>query len=99
MLRKRWLMGLALLAAPAFAGPAPAQERQGGSPLALVPDKAPMVITVRGIKGTTDRALKMVKNALPDLADKAKEMLDEGMKKMMEELQGRGDALKALAPD
>jgi hypothetical protein len=100
MLCKRWLLGLALLAVPAFAGTAPAQERQGGSPLAIVPDKAPLVISVRGVKATTDRALKMVTNALPDLADKAKELVAEGKRKMLEEaLQGRGDALKALTDD
>jgi hypothetical protein len=99
MLRKRWLLGWVLLAVPALAGAAPAQERQGGSPLAIVPDKAPLVITVRGIKSTTDRALKMVKNALPELADKAKEAVEEGTKKVTEMMEGRGDALKALADD
>jgi hypothetical protein len=101
MLRKRWLMmGLALLAAPALAYPARAQERQGVSPLAMVPDKAPMVIAIRGLQATTDRALIMVKNALPDLADKAKEALEEGKKKVLEEmLQGRGGAIKALADE
>jgi hypothetical protein len=89
-------MGFALLAVVAPVVPARAQERQGGSPLAMVPDKAPLVISVRGVQGTTERALKMAKNAFPDLVDKAKEHIDEGMKKLFE---GRGNALKGLAED
>jgi hypothetical protein len=89
-------MGFALLAVVAPVVPARAQERQGSSPLAIVPDKAPLVISVRGVQGTTERALKMAKNAFPDLVDKAKEHIDEGMKKLFE---GRGNALKGLAED
>src|SRR5438132_14234213 len=91
MLCKRWLMGLAVLAGLALAGPALAQDR---SPWAMVPDKAPVVISIRGLKATTERALKMVKNAVPELADKFKEVIDEGTKKALE---GREGVVKGLA--
>jgi hypothetical protein len=90
MLRTRWLVSLALLTALVQAAPATAQER---SPLSLVPEKAPLVVGIRGYKSVTDRALKMVSNAMPDLAPKLKDMLDDAMKKG---LDGREAALKGI---
>jgi hypothetical protein len=70
MTRLRWrttaeaLLGL-LLAAPA-ARPAPAPTERGG--LDQVPATAPIVVHVRGLEGTKDRIIALVKTALPEVA-------------------------------
>jgi hypothetical protein len=57
---------IALLAAAALSHAAPAPS--DASPFAAVPASAPIVISVRGVEGTTDRFLVMLKKALPEYA-------------------------------
>src|SRR5438270_7973599 len=77
MTRLRWrtagasLLGL-LLAAPA-ARPAPVPGERGG--LDQVPASAPLVVHVRGVEGTKDRIIALVKNALPELAPQVENQL------------------------
>jgi hypothetical protein len=63
MARTRWL-GWCPILLGLLAGPAPAAEE---SPLAQVPARAPIVISLHGVKRTTDRLVTMVKKAVPDL--------------------------------
>jgi hypothetical protein len=72
------------------AAPAAAEE----SPLAQVPEQAPMVVYVHGFKRAQDRLITMVENALPDLAPKVRAGIDDGLKKGLE-----GRQLKGLSPD
>jgi hypothetical protein len=58
----RWLATVAALLS--LASSAAAAE---SSPLAQVPADAPLVISLHGVKRTTDRLVTMVKNAVPDL--------------------------------
>jgi hypothetical protein len=68
MMRTRWLLVCPVLLALAVAAPAPAaEESRIESPLAQVSAKAPIVLSIRGVKRTTKRLVTMVKNALPDL--------------------------------
>jgi hypothetical protein len=90
MTRTRWLAGAALVLALVVAAPVAADE----SPLAQVPDQAPIVLHVRGFKRTKDRLLTMVENALPDMAAQVRTKLDEGLKKGLE-----GRELKGLPAD
>jgi hypothetical protein len=60
------------------------------SPLAQIPAKAPIVISVRGIQRTKDRLVTMIKNALPDLGPMVQTHIDKGFKQALEgrKLQG-----------
>jgi hypothetical protein len=84
------LLALASAAPPLVAAPAPDPQ----SPLALVPAQAPIVIHLRGFERTKERLTTMVKNALPALAGKVQEAIDEFLK---EALDGR--ELKGLVMD
>jgi hypothetical protein len=96
MTRLRWrttgaaLLGV-LLAAPA-ARPAPAPAERAG--LDQVPASAPIVIHVRGVEGTKDRLITLVKNALPEVAPLVEKQLqawwDDGID---------GRKLRGLAKD
>jgi hypothetical protein len=96
MTRHRWLPWGALVCAlaltvPAAAAPVPAEQDK---PLAQVPAKAPIVIQIRGFERTRERLNVLIKNALPDFADLAKEKIDAALK---EGLEGR--ELKGLIKD
>jgi hypothetical protein len=71
----------AALFAVAVAVPAPAAPRASeASPLAIVPASAPIVVHLRGVEGTKDRILALLKNALPELAPQAEAFFDEALK-------------------
>lgn len=70
------LLAAMLLIAPAGAvWSAPVQSTRSG--LDQVPETAPLVIHVRGIQGTHDRLLSLMKKALPGVADKFKSQIDD----------------------
>jgi hypothetical protein len=81
--RSGWAAALlvAVLALPAAAA---------DSPLAQVPADAALVVHVRGFERIKDRLLTLVKNALPDLAQKAEDKVAEIIKtaSMGRELKG-----------
>ncbi len=82
MTRLRWrtagvaLLGLCLVA-PA-ARPAPVPGERGG--LDQVPASAPIVAHLRGVEGTKDRIITLVKNALPELAPQVENQLQSWWK-------------------
>lgn len=84
---RRWAWVVVALAA----GAAPARAE---SALAQVPEKAAVVVQIRGIEGAKDRFMAMVRAALPDLAGVVQAQLDKGMQ---DALNGR--ELKGLAKD
>src|SRR5581483_6785589 len=57
---------LVVLAAAAIQAPAAPVPGDKGA-LALVPASAPIVVHVRGVEGTAERLLTLLKNALPDV--------------------------------
>jgi hypothetical protein len=67
------LVLLATLNLPAKADPTPA-------PLSVVPSSAPVIVHLRGIEGTKDRLLVMLKKALPELAPQIEAFLDRALK-------------------
>jgi hypothetical protein len=77
MMRTRWLAGGACALAPLVAAPVAADE----SPLAQVPDQAPLVVHVRGLKRTRERLLVLAQNPLPDLAPQVHPLFDQGIQK------------------
>jgi hypothetical protein len=91
MMRSRWL-AWALLAAVTLgwrgaAETAPSsQDAAQDSALALIPGHAPIVVHLRGLEGTKERLLAMIKSALPEVAPLAQAKLAEHMK---EALKGR----------
>jgi hypothetical protein len=92
MTRLRWqttgaaLLGL-LLAAPA-ARPAPVPGERGG--LDQVPASAPIVVHLRGVEGTKDRIIALVKNALPEVAPQVEERLQSWWKDGIDGRKFRG---------
>jgi hypothetical protein len=90
MTRSRWLAGAAFVLALIGAAPVAAEE----SPLAQVPDQAPIVLHIHGFRRTKDRLLTMVENALPDMAAQVRAQVDEGLKKSL-----KGREFKGLPPD
>jgi hypothetical protein len=73
-------------------GRAPAAEES--SPLALVPEQAPVVVHVHGLGRTKDRLVTLAKNAAPDLGPLIETQLDKGINQAL-----KGRELKGLAPD
>ncbi len=90
MLPARRLAFAALLSALVLAAQAPAED----SPLAQVPDHAPVVIHVRGYGRVKDRIVTMAKNAAPDMAAMIQLGVEAGIAKAL-----NGRELKGLAPD
>jgi hypothetical protein len=65
---------LLVAVAPAtLAAPAP-------SPLAAVPQSAPVIVHLRGVEGTKDRLLVMLKKALPELTPQIEALLNRAIK-------------------
>jgi hypothetical protein len=64
---------LTVLASQVLSAPAPA-ERSG---LEQVPATAPVIVHLRGVKGTRDRLVAMMQNALPDVLKKFQPQMDE----------------------
>src|SRR5262249_46879145 len=60
------------------------------SPLSQVPANAPIVVQVRGIKGVKDRFNAMIKKAIPDLAGKVEEKVEEALDKALKGRQLKG---------
>ncbi len=93
MKRTYWIgvgvLAFLFLAAGSLAAGGPAEAT--GSPLAEVPAKAPIVIQVRGVEQNKDRLIAMIKEALPDLAGKVEEKINEHFTKGLE-----GRSLKAV---
>jgi hypothetical protein len=65
------LLLLATAVCPGTAAPAP---------LSVVPSSAPVIVHLRGIEGTKDRLLVMLKKALPELAPQIEAFLDRVLK-------------------
>jgi hypothetical protein len=68
----------ALLLGAAAARPAPAPGAPAG--LDQVPATAPLVLHLRGVEGTKDRLLALLKNALPDVYPMVQPKVDEWFK-------------------
>jgi hypothetical protein len=92
MTRHRWLGSYPLLVGLLLAAPAPAAEE---SPLAQIPAKTPIVVSIHGFKRTTDRLITTIKNALPDLGPTIQTHIADFMKQGF--LEGR--ELKGLKDD
>jgi hypothetical protein len=90
MTRSRWLASVPVFLA--LLAPARAAE---DSPLAQVPANAPIVISLHGVKRTTDRLVTMVKNAVPDLGPQVQTHIADFLKKGFFE----GRKLRGLADD
>lgn len=69
-------IGLILPASLVWSAPSPA----GRSGLDQIPATAPLVIHVRGIQGSRDRLVAMMKNALPNVLNKFQAQMDESLK-------------------
>jgi hypothetical protein len=87
MTRTRWFGLGAVWFALVLAVPAAAADE---SPLAQIPAKAPIVISLHGIERTKQRVLTMVKNALPDLAPAVQAQVDKAWKQAFEGRQLKG---------
>jgi hypothetical protein len=85
------VLALAVVA-PAPAAPRPDEK----SPLARVPASAPIVVHLRGVEGTKDRFLALLKKALPEVAPVVELYLDKALKEG-EYTDGR--KLRGLAKD
>jgi hypothetical protein len=83
-----------LWAAPAGAAPDKIKP-EGGSALAQVPAGSPIVVSLHGFKRTTDRLIKMVTNAMPDLGPKLQTQMEDALKQDFFE----GRKLKGLKDD
>jgi hypothetical protein len=96
MIRHRWTLWGALLCALVVARPVGAAPIVEGKdkPLSQVPATAPIVIQVRGLERTRERLNVLIKKAMPDYADLAKEKMDEAYKKALD-----GRELKAIPKD
>lgn len=96
MTRTNWLRTagvLVVLAAAAIQAPAAPVPGDKGA-LALVPASAPIVVHVRGVEGTAERLLTLLKNALPDVHAMVASHLETALK---EGINGR--KLKGTAKD
>lgn len=84
MMRSRWSRWFAVLLGLVVAGPLAAAPDQGkldtDSPLAQVPAGSPIVVSLHGFKRTTDRLIKMVTNAMPDLGPKLEKQMETLLK-------------------
>jgi hypothetical protein len=69
------LAAVSLILPPSAAWSAPALAARSG--LEQVPDTAPVVVHLRGIQGTRDRLVAMMKNALPDVLAKFQKEMDD----------------------
>ena len=81
MSRHRWFPWGALACAlvltlPAAAAPVPGDQDK---PLVQVPAKAAVVVQVKGFERTRERLDALIKNAMPDFADVAKEKMKEAL--------------------
>ncbi len=98
MNRLRFLvLAVASLIVPASSvrsAPVPA----GRSGLDQVPDSAPLVIHLRGIKGTHDRLVNLMKKALPDVWKKYESQIDDFFEKGPDNVLS-GRKLSGLAED
>src|SRR4051794_41292701 len=63
-------------AAPAPAAPVP----PGKTSLALVPEKAPLVLHLHGVERTRDRLVALLKTALPDQAPMVEQAINDFLK-------------------
>jgi hypothetical protein len=89
MIRHRWSAWGALVCAlaltlPAAAAPVPGET--DNKPLAQVPAKSAIVVQLKGLERTRERLNALIKNAMPDFADVAKEKIKEAFD---EALKGR----------
>jgi hypothetical protein len=83
----RWTVGAALAMLLLTAGPAPAAPAPSDrSALTQIPADAPIVIHIRGVEGTKDRLVALIKEALPEMAPMIVPKIEEGFK---EGLEGR----------
>jgi hypothetical protein len=82
MMRLRWwrmaAVGVVLLAAARVGLPAPAPADRSG--LEEIPAGAPIVVHLRGVQGTHERLVTLLKNALPEVAERIVPQLDEWLK-------------------
>jgi hypothetical protein len=69
-----------VVAAPARAVPE-GSKLTGESPLAQVPAKSPIVVSMHGFQRTTKRLITMVTNAMPDLGPKLEKEMEDALKK------------------
>src|SRR4051794_20405197 len=82
MKRLPWMMvGLGLVAVlltarQAAAAPAPSQK----TPLGQLPASAPIVVHLRGLEGTKDRLIALMKKTVPDLVPMVQPKLEEWLK-------------------
>jgi hypothetical protein len=75
------LTAVASLALVAVAAGVPAAPAPSDRPsLAAVPAGSPIVVHVRGVEGTRDRLVAMLKNALPEVAPLVETYLDKALK-------------------
>ncbi len=74
-LRLSLLAAVCLIVVPSAVWSAPAQGARSG--LEQVPDTAPIVLHLRGVKGTRDHLVAMMKNALPDVLAKFQKEMDD----------------------
>ena len=74
-LRFPLLAAVCLIVPPSVVWSAPVPGARSG--LEQVPDTAPVVLHLRGIQGTRDRLVTMMKNALPDVLAKFQKEMDD----------------------
>jgi hypothetical protein len=96
MTRHRWFswaaLGCALvLTLPAAAAPVPGEQDK---PLAQVPAKSAIVVQLKGFERTQERLHALIKNAMPDFADLAKEKMKEAIDQAL-----MGRKLEAIPKD
>src|SRR5262249_43407119 len=87
-----WAALAAVVIAAPFAGAAPAPAPE--TPLAPVPSDVLFAVQLRGFERTKDRLLAGVKATLPDVADKARDQLEQAIKTALD-----GRELKGLSKD
>jgi hypothetical protein len=89
MKRSHWMTtaaALLVLAAPAWAAPAPGEK----SPLAWAPATAPVVFHANSPEALRDHVVAFVKNALPDRADMVQQAMDNYLKNGFQDRKLRG---------
>jgi hypothetical protein len=74
-LRFPLLAAVCLIVPPSVVWSAPVPVARSG--LEQVPDTAPIVLQLRGVKGTRDRFVTMMKSALPEVLDKFQKEMDD----------------------
>lgn len=95
MMRTRWLaIGavMLVLATARLVPAAPVPVQVDTTALALVPADAPIVVYIHGFERTKGRLFTMLKNALPDLAPKVQDKLEEALKDALDGRQIKGVA-------